>query len=150
MTLTLSLGFGMTETIRLPIIMAIPEQDVTIPKTDEPAFGFGSTYPGSVASKADATRFTPDINNISVRMRGVSFKNARPSFARSSTRSPCTLPVSGILIKNSNAVNAIRKLPISTAITPFKPVNEYNAVAAKGFSMDMSDLDRERNPLVFW
>ena len=48
-----------------------------------------------------------------------------------------------------NATNATKKLPISTAITPLRPIKEYNAVAASGFNIDINDLDNERNPLVF-
>lgn len=51
-------------------------------------------------------------------------------------------------MKNCNAANATTKLPISTAIAPLSPTKEYKAVAIKGFSMDISDLDKERRPLV--
>ena len=48
----------------LPTIIAIPEQAVTIPRTDEPPFALGITSPGRIASNADAMRFTQDIKCI--------------------------------------------------------------------------------------
>ena len=139
---------GKTETAKLPTIIAMPEQDVTIPKTDEPPFGLGSTYPGNTASKADATRLTPEINKISAIISGFSLKNISPSLARTSTLSFLSFLFSGILTKNNNAVNATRKLLTSTAITPLSPINEYNAVAIKGFNIEIRLLDRERSPQV--
>ena len=48
--------------------MAMPEQEVTIPSTSFPCVGITSA--GSTASKAEATRFTPDMNRITSRMNG--------------------------------------------------------------------------------
>lgn len=101
-----------------------------------------------ISTNPEATRLTPDINNIRVIISGFSFKNTSPSLARLSTLSLLSLLFSGILIKNSKAIKATIKLPISTAITPVRPTNEYNAVAIKGFNIDINDLDRERSPLV--
>ena len=61
-TLTLSLGFGITVATRLPTAIAMPEHEVTSPSTAFPFRGIISA--GRVALKADAIRFTPDIKRI--------------------------------------------------------------------------------------
>ena len=63
-TFTLSFGFGKTVTSKLPTTIAIPENDVTRPNILLPPRGFGMTYAGSVASNADAIKFTPAIKRI--------------------------------------------------------------------------------------
>ena len=90
---------------------------------------------------------TPDINKMSLIISGFFFKNMSPSFARLITF-PFSHIYFGILIKNSNATKAIAKLPISKAITVLSPPNEYNAVAIKGFNIDISEYEKERRPLV--
>ena len=62
MTFTLSRGFFMTVTSKLPSTIAIPEQEVTIPSTPLPHRGITSA--GRTASNEDAMRFTPDMNRI--------------------------------------------------------------------------------------
>lgn len=59
------------------------------------------------------------------------------------------LPVPKSISKTGKSPNASIKLATSTAITPLSPIKEYNAVAIKGFNMDISDLDNEQRPLVF-
>lgn len=65
------------------------------------AFWIRNHKPGRAASKAEATRLTPAINNISVMISGVSFKNTSPSLVRLSTLSFLSLFLSGILMKKA-------------------------------------------------
>jgi hypothetical protein len=73
MTFTLFRGFFITVTRRLPITIAIPEQEVTIPSTLFPCRGITSA--GRTASKADAMRFTPAIKRITSSTNGFFFRN---------------------------------------------------------------------------
>lgn len=149
-TRTRFFGLGRRETSRLPKIMAMPEQEVTRLKIRAPPFGFGRTKPGSVASKAEATRFTPAINRISVRIMGFCFRKDSPPLASDKTLSSFCTSFWGIEISRSNARKAMAKLPRSRAITSFRPAKEYTAVAISGFRIEMSDLDRDCRPLARW
>ena len=72
MTFTRSRGFLMIVTSRLPRIIAIPEQEVTIPSTPFPLRGITSA--GRTALKAEEIRFTPDMNRITCSTSGFVFR----------------------------------------------------------------------------
>ena len=148
-TLTLSLGLGINDTSMLPITIATPAAEVTSPNTAEPPLGLGITYPGSVASNADATKLTPDIKRISVIIIGVFLRNIRPSFASLSVLSLFSFCEAGIRMNPANATKASTKLIRSTAMTTSRPANAYNAEAISGFSTEIRDLDRFCSPLIF-
>ena len=134
--------------IRLPITIAIPEQDVTIPSMLFPLLGM--TRAGSTASKADAIRLTPDMKRITHRTRGFPLRNSKPSFAISSMFfSPVeSTGISGRKIKNSRLRKAIPKVVRSTIITASRPRFPYTADAISGFPMDIRERESDCSPLV--
>ena len=58
----------------LPMRVAMPAQEVTMPSTDSPPVFLGRIKAGSTASKAEATRFTPARNRIRFKISPFSFK----------------------------------------------------------------------------
>ena len=120
-TFTRFWGFGMKVTITLPIAMAIPAKEVTIPRTAVPPLGLGMTSPGKAASKAEETRLTPDIKRMRVKIIGVFRRKTMPSFASVRKLSLLFLPVSGSRVNAASATNAMKKLHKSTPITTSSP-----------------------------
>jgi len=101
-----SFGGGKTDAIKLPISIAIPAKEVTIPRIVSPPFSLGRIKAGSTASKADATKLTPDKNKINISTILFWFKHLSPDFTDSNNVSFFSVLdtfTDGICTNNNNA-----------------------------------------------
>jgi hypothetical protein len=149
---TLLFGFFPNVINRLPRIFATPVTVLTIPRAALPPPLLDNSIAGKAALYIEAVKLIAAKNKINWRMPLLIFRYVSPDFAlyhMLSSDFKAVLLSSGILMKNTNEVNAIKKVIRSMMITSFIPAKARTAVAIAGVKIVVRELENDLIPLTF-